>query len=255
MGLFRLHRAAATLIVLFSLAAGGRGEDVIVFTAYQNFDSRIYIMSMDGTVYDWFQYDYHRLCDLEVVEGEVHVAEAFAPRSYVLDIQTGQLELVIDDWSLYYFYDLAYDGEYLYVTEWNMNRYLPDGSGGSSASFDLDVLGSAWADDRLWTLNDDGLIRAWDTSGWPELTQDTSLTLEPPSPDCRGLSHDGEYFWTAESIESQTGFIYRFNSSGMVVTQLPEPAFRGWSACVAPGYQSDLSSRTWAGIKGGFGIE
>lgn len=252
MGVFRLHPAAFALLILCVMAPVSGGEDVIVFTAYQNYDSRIYIMSMDGTVYDWFQYDFHRLCDLEVVDGEVHVAEAFAPRSYVLDIQTGELDLVIDDWSLYYFYDLAYDGNYLYVTEWNMNRYLPDGSGGSTASFDLDVLGSTWADGRLWTLNDDGLIRAWDVSGWPEMSQDTSLTFEPPSPDCRGLSHDGEYFWTAESIESQTGYIYRFNSIGMVVTQLPEPAFRGWSACVASGYQSDLSSRTWAGIKGGF---
>lgn len=253
MGAFRLHRAALTTAILCGLAAEGRGEDVIVFTAYQNFDSRVYIMSMDGTVYDWFQYDFHRLCDLEMVEGEVHVAEAFAPRSYILDIQTGQLDLVIDDWSLYYFYDLAWDGEHLYVTEWDMNRYLPDGTGGSTASFDLDVLGSTWADERLWTLNDDGLIRAWDVSEWPDMVQDTSLTFEPPSPDCRGLSHDGEYFWTAESIESQTGFIYCFNTIGMVVAQLPEPAFRGWSACVASGYQSDLTSRTWAGIKSGSG--
>ena len=224
-------------------------EDVIVYSCYQNFNSRIYILGMDGSVYDWFQYDMYRICDLENVNGDVHLAEAFAPRSYRIDLQTGELDLIIDDWFLYYFYDLAFDGNYLYVTEWDMNRYLPDGTGGSSTSFDHDVYGSTFLDDRLWTINEDSLIRCWDISSWPVMVEDSARSFSPPTGSCRGLSHDGEFFWTAESIESQLGYIYCFDSEGTVVTEIVEPSFQGWSACITSGYQSDIESGTWGSIK------
>jgi len=47
---------------------------------------------------------------LEIVDGELYAAEAFAPRLERVNLQTGDLEGIIDDWSLYYFYDVAWDG-------------------------------------------------------------------------------------------------------------------------------------------------
>jgi hypothetical protein len=46
------------------------------------------------------------------VDGQLYVAEAFAPRVYKVDPATGDLQVFIDDWSLYYFYDVAFDGTY-----------------------------------------------------------------------------------------------------------------------------------------------
>ncbi len=239
----------AVALLLSAIGANVSAEDVIVYTAHQDFNSRIYILGMDGTVYDWFQYDMFRMVDLEVVDGQVHVADAFAPRSFKLDLQSGELDLVIDDWSLFYFYDIAYDSTYLYVTEWDMNRYLPDGTKESSAGFDYEVFGSAYCSGRLWTLNEDNLIRSWDISLWPVMAADTALTFAPPSVSCRGLSYDGENFWSAEALDSQTGYIYCFDQSGTVVHQILEPAYTGWAACVASGYESALDSRTWGALK------
>ena len=98
---FRIVYCKLFLFLQIALLLGMNGpstaEDVIVYTCYQNFDSRIYIMGMDGSVYDWYQYDWYRLCDLEIVDGNVHVVDAFAPRSYQLDIQTGELDLILSD--------------------------------------------------------------------------------------------------------------------------------------------------------------
>jgi hypothetical protein len=239
-------------LILSTLTGVCHPEDVIVFTCHQDFNSRIYILGMDGSVYDWFQYDMYRLCDLEVVSGEVHVVDAFAPRSYTLDLQNGDLDLIIDDWSLFYFYDIAFDGAYLYVTEWDLNRYLPNGSGASSASFSYDTFGSTYCDDRLWTLNEDEMIRAWDISGWPYIEEDSLLAFEPPSSACRGLSIDGEYFWSADALENQTGYIYCFDRFGTVIQQINEPAFTGWAACRVSGYQSAFQTDTWAALKRGY---
>jgi len=60
---------------------------------------------------------------MAVVNNELYVAEAFAPRVLKVNLETGELDVIIDDWSLYYFYDLAFDGTYFYVTEWDLNRY------------------------------------------------------------------------------------------------------------------------------------
>jgi hypothetical protein len=75
-------------------------------------------------------------------------------------------------------------------------------------------------------------IRCWDISGWPVLNEQQSNNFAPPSPNCRGLWFDGEYFWTAESYESSLGQIYQFDYSGTVINQWLAPAFSGWGICV-----------------------
>ena len=245
------HVLAALLLVLPAAGQAPDDQQVIVLTFHQTWNSRIYVMDMDGQILDWHQYDMYRLCDLEVVDGEVHVVDAFAPRSFQVDLQTWELDVVIDDWSLYYFYDLAFDGQYLYVTEWDMNRYLPDGTKDSSADFDYDVHGSCWDGHYLRTLNEDNIIRCWNTSSWPDLQQISPASFSPPGDSCRGLWFDGECFWSAEALGSQAGMIYRFDNTGTVVEQWEAPAFTGWSACLYDGYPSGLSGTTWGAIKTG----
>ena len=144
-----------------------------------------------------------------------------------------------------------YDGDdqYLYVTEWDMNRYLPDGTKDSSAGFDNDSYGSCFAEGFLWTLCEDGLIHCWSVQEWPDLEEVTSAAFSPPADSCRGLWHDGDYFWSAQAFESAAGNIYRFDSEGTVIDQWQAPAFTGWSACVYDGYPSSLNPATWGEIK------
>ncbi|MGB2989869.1 MAG: hypothetical protein WBC98_07920, partial [Candidatus Zixiibacteriota bacterium] len=187
---------------------------------------------MNGTVIDFFEYSFYFFADLEVVNNEVYVAEAFAPRAYKVDLYTGALDLVIDDWSLYYFYDLAFDGTYFYLNEWDLNRYDVNGNKDGTASFDESVHGGAWDGDYYWTLTDANLIKCWDVSTWPSVTEVPENAFTPPTSECRGLWFDGLYFWTAESIEGTLGYIYQFNHRGAVINRWLEPAFRGWSGCV-----------------------
>ncbi len=207
-------------------------QDLIIFTAHQNFNSRVYLLRMDGSIYDYFEYENFRLVGLEIVNDDVYVAEAFAPRVEKLDLLTGDLEVIVDDWSLYYFYDVAFDGSYFYVDEWDLNRYDINGDKDGVASFDENVLGCAWDGAYLWTLDDENIIKCWDLSGWPTVTHIAENNFASPSPFCRGLFFDGEYFWTAESIESVLGQIYRFDYSGEVIDQWTAPAFQGWGACL-----------------------
>ena len=226
--LFSLHQAHATIIHV-------PAEGIIVYTAHQEWPSRIYLLRMNGSVITYYEYDFTRLVDLEVVNNEVYVAEAFAPRAYKINLDTGDLELIIDDWSLYYFYDLAFDGTYFYVTEWDLNRYDINGNKDGTASFDEYVLGSAWDGTYYWTLNDENQIKCWDLSNWPTIIEVPGNAFSPPTPNCRGLWFDGLYFWTTESIEGTLGYIYKFNYAGEVISQWLEPAFRCWSACVVTG--------------------
>ncbi|MCD4707489.1 MAG: hypothetical protein K8S62_07100 [Candidatus Sabulitectum sp.] len=242
-------RILSILLVAICGLTAAIADDVIVYTCYQYFNSRVYIMDMNGTVLDWFEYNNYRLCDLELVNDEVHVVDAFAPRSFILDLETGDLQLIIDDWSLFYFYDIAYDGSFLYVTEWDMNRYMPDGTKDSSTGYDGTILGSTFCYDRLYTLTEDTLIQCWDISGWPTMVLDEPGTITPPTEYCRGLSFDGENFWTAESKEGQLGSIICFDQTGAVITQIAEPAFQGWSACIAPFTPQHLHRHTWTAIK------
>jgi len=205
-------------------------DDTILFTANQEWLSRIYLLGPEGNVYTHYEYEFYRFVDFEIVDGEVYVAEAFAPRAYKVDLATGDLEVFIDDWSLYYFYDIAFDGEYFYVDEWDLNRYDIEGDKDGTAAFDEFVAGSAWDGRYLWTMDDSGHAKCWDISGWPTLTEIVENTFPPPSPQCRGFWFDGEYFWTAESIDGALGYIYRFDHRGRVIAQWLAPAFSGWGA-------------------------
>jgi hypothetical protein len=207
-------------------------EDLIVATAHQDWLSRIYVLHMDGLVKDYFEYSFYYFADVEVVNNEVYVAEAFAPRVYKVDLSTGDLNVVIDDWSLYVFYDVAFDGTYFYVDEWDLNRYDINGSWQGTVSFDEYVMGSAWDGTYYWTLNDENLIKCWDISAWPTVIEVVANSFTPPSPQCRGLWFDGQDFWSAESIDGILGYIYQFDYNGKVINNWLEPAFRGWAACV-----------------------
>jgi len=217
---------------LLATSASRYDQDVIVYTASQSWLSRIYVLGMDGSIINFFQYDFYIFSDVEVVDDEVYVTEWIAPRVYKVDIETGNLEVVIDDWSLTYLYDLAWDGDYFYAKEWSLNRYELDGTWAGSASLPETVRGSAWDGTYYWTLNSDGEIRCWDLSAWPTITEIPENAFVPPSSACRGLWFDGEYFWTAESIEDTLGHIYQFDNTGTIVNQWREPAFRGYAACV-----------------------
>jgi hypothetical protein len=208
-------------------------EDVIVFTANQGFLSRIYLLRMDGSVLDYHQFENYRFVDLEVVNNELYAAEAFAPRVLKVDLQTWDLDVVVDDWSLFYFYDLAFDGGYFYVTEWDLNRYEFEGTKDGTASSDEDTSGGAWDGTYYWTLNyAEHVIKCWDVSGWPSVVEVSANSFAPPTPACRGLWFDGGHFWTAESIEDTLGQIYEFDYDGRIVNQWVAPAFQGWGACV-----------------------
>lgn len=224
--------AALTVLLTLLLSPSAAARDHIIFTANQEFLSRIYVLTMDGSVERYFEYEFYRWCDMEVVDGELYVAEAFAPRVYRVDVETGDLEVVVDDWSLYYFYGLAFDGQYFYVDEWDLNRYTIDGFKDGTASFDGDVFGCAWDGDYLWTLDDTGIAQCWDIAGWPSVVHVAGNDISVPSTDCRGLFFDGEYFWSAESLEGTPGRIYRFDHDGSVAAEWPAPAYRGWGACL-----------------------
>ncbi|MCD4847927.1 MAG: hypothetical protein K8R76_07035 [Candidatus Aegiribacteria sp.] len=166
----KILRGLGVFVVLFLIGSVSVfADDVIVYTCYQGFNSRVYIMDMDGTK-------------------------------------------------------------------------------DSSTSYDGYVYGSTYLNDRLYTLTEDNLIQCWDISQWPDMILYPPSMITPPTPECRGLSHDGEHFWTAES-KDQAGFIYCFNTEGTIITQINEPAYSGWGVCVAPNYPTALHRHTWASIK------
>ncbi len=228
------------LVALCALAAATAAGNAIVFTANQEFLSRIYVLEMDGSVHHYFEYEFYRFCDMDVVQGELYVAEAFAPRVLKVDLETGDLDVIVDDWWLYYFYGLAFDGTYFYVDEWDLNRYEIDGSGGGMASFDETVYGAAWDGTHYWTLGDEDVVKCWDISGWPALVAVPDLDFTPPSPVCHGLWFDGEYFWSAEGVDGELGYIYQFDDEGAVQRQWVAPAYAGWGACVVDGYLTGI---------------
>ena len=128
-------RSAIRLLVWVAFAASAflsplltSARDLMVFTANQEFLSRIYVMDTTGSVIDFHEYDFYRFVGMEVVDDELYVADAFAPRVYKIEPITGDLDVFIDDWSLYYFYDVAFDGTYFYVDEWDLNRYDINGN-------------------------------------------------------------------------------------------------------------------------------
>lgn len=236
-----MKRWILCLVLWLGVAAPAFAGDAMVYTAHQDWPSRIYVLQMNGSVHHYFEYDFYRFTGVEVVNGKLYVAEAFAPRVYTVDLNTGDLDVFIDDWSLYYFYDVACDGTYFYVDEWDLNRYDMDGNRVGMASFDEYVLGSAFAGGFYWTLNDLNQIRCWDLSGWPSVVEVPGNAFAPPTPECRGLWFDGQHFWTAESRE-RLGQIYKFDTDGRVVEQWTEPAFSGWGACVVPDFATGVDT-------------
>lgn len=210
-------------------------NDTIVFTANQNWLSRIYLLEPDGTVLTYHEYEFYRFNDLEIVDGGVYVAEAFAPRVYKVNLSNGDLEVIIDDWTLYYFYNINFDGNYFYVDEWDLNRYDINGNKIGTASFDEFVAGSAWDGEYFWTMDDENHVKCWSISGWPTIIEVSENNFTPPSANCRGLWFDGQYFWTAESLDGVLGYIYQFDYNGKVIQQILEPAFSGWGVCVIKG--------------------
>ena len=217
-------------LILSTNATAAIYEDLIIYTAHQEWLSRIYLLRLDGSVYDYQEFEFYRWCDVEIIDNELYVVDAFAPRLYHVDIETWELDVVIDDWSLYYFYDVAFDGNYFYVEEWDYNRYFFDGSKESTASFDGTIFGSTWDGEYFWTIGDDAVMRCWDISGWPTLVEISENSMAPPTPDCNGLWFDGEHFWTAEAIDGELGHIYKFDHDGLVLDLWQEPAFIGWAA-------------------------
>ena len=219
------------IFCLFLVISFLSAEEVMMFTANQYFDSRIYTLSPSGTVQNFFHYENYHFCDMAVVNNELYVAEAFAPRVLKVDLETGDLDVIVDDWSLFYFYDLAFDGTYFYVTEWDLNRYDINGVKNGTASFDEDVFGSTWDGQYLYMLNDNNQIKCWDITFWPNLTEITVNNFYPPSVSCRGLWFDGTYFWSAESLDGSLGYIYQFDYSGQVIDQILAPAWVGFGVC------------------------
>jgi hypothetical protein len=207
---------------------------IIIYSARQDWPpmSRLYLLRMDGTVIDYFEYSNVRFCDFEVVDNELYVVEALCPLVYKVDIETGDLEQIIFDLSLIYLYDLAFDGTYFYCVEWDLIRYDINGNKQGTAGFDETVFGSAWDGDYYWTIDDSNQVRCWDISNWPTITEIQGNMFTPPTAECRGLWFDGQYFWTAESISGVNGKIYRFDYDGSVISQWDEPIFSGWAACV-----------------------
>ena len=226
----KMKKVLFTGIILL-LSASLSAEEVMMFTANQYFTSRIYTLSTNGTVQNYFQYDNYHFCDMAVVNNELYVAEAFAPRVLKVNLETGELDVIIDDWSLYYFYDLAFDGTYFYVTEWDLNRYDINGNKNGTASFSDDVYGSAWDGEYLWMLNDNAQIKCWDVALWPNLIEVTTNAFSPPSSACRGLWFDGNYFWSTEGLDGSLGYIYQFDYSGQVIDQIAAPAWVGFGVC------------------------
>ena len=218
------------LLAVIHLQSYSQDEDFIIFTSYQNFLSRLYVLNIDGSVYDYYEYENYRLQDMTVIDNEVYVTDAFIPCVYKVGILTGDLELIMHDTWLYYFYGLAFDGDYFYVDEWNLNRYDINGVKDGTASFDEDVMGATFANNHYWMLNNENEIKCWNFSEWPELYEISVNSFIPPTSSCRGLWFDGECFWTAESKEGQPGKIFRFDFEGQVVEEWNAPAFRGWGA-------------------------
>ena len=207
--------------------------DILLYTAIQEWPSKswIYLLNMDGTPITYFEYDWYLFSDVEVVQNQLYTTDWIAPCLYKVNLTDGALEQVISDLSLLYMYDVAFDGTYFYIDEWNLNRYDINGNKDSTIAFNEEVRGSTWDANYYWTLLDSTQIKCWDIQNWPTINEIPANTFSPPTSYCRGLWFDGLYFWTAESIEGTTGTIYQFDYNGTIIKQIPEPIPQGYAAC------------------------
>ena len=55
-----------------SFAFSAHAEDAMVYTAHQDWPSRIYVLRMDGTIVNCFEYWYYRFVDTELVNNELY---------------------------------------------------------------------------------------------------------------------------------------------------------------------------------------
>nr|HPK05419.1 hypothetical protein [Bacteroidales bacterium] len=65
---------ACFVIVLWG-SVFSQKQEYIVFTASQDFLSRIYVLNMDGSVHTYHEYMNYRWMDMTVIDNEVYVAE------------------------------------------------------------------------------------------------------------------------------------------------------------------------------------
>lgn len=104
------------------------------------------------------------------------------------------------------------------MTEWGVNRYNINGNKDGIAFFDQSLHDSAWDGSYYWTLTDENIIKCGDISAWLSLTEEAENNFNPRTSSYRGLWFDGQYSWTAESIDGVLGHIYQFKYRGTLIS-------------------------------------
>lgn len=203
-------------LMVVSVNSYAQSADTLIQTAHQTFNSRIYLMDGQGNTLNYHEYENYRLADMTIANGELYIADAFGPVVLKVDLETGTLEQFILELPHTAYYGLAYDSTFFYVEDFGvLYRYDEQGEQQASASFGETIFGMAWDGQYLWTImEDDDMVRCWDLSAWPELTEIEDNAIAKPSDACRGLFFDGEYFWTSEAFETIPGNSYRFDHEG-----------------------------------------
>ena len=221
-------------VIFFVMVAHGNSYsisvDTLIQTAHQTFNSRIYLMDGQGSTLNYYEYENYRLVDMTIADDEVYVADAFGPVVLKVDLETGTLEQFILELPHTAYYGLAYDSTFFYVEDFGvLYRYDEQGEQQSSTSFGETIFGMAWDGQYLWTIiEEDDMVRCWDLSAWPELTEIEDNAIAKPSDACRGLFFDGEYFWTSEAHETIPGNSYRFDHEGNIIETHENANQVGW---------------------------
>lgn len=222
-------RSVLLLASLILISLNSWAEKKVVYTATNALESRLYFLSENGEQ-SFYQYSYAAFKDILVQGNKLYVADAIAPRVYIIDPKTGENDVLIDDWSLSTFYGLASDGKYFYLKAHNLRRYDKNGDLVDVADLDDFVYGMAWDGKYLWIMNDEAILKKLDISEWPKIKVLSQMSA--PSKNCRGLSFDGKSFWTAESINEERGKIFQLNADGKILKTLHQPTGTGWAAAV-----------------------
>ena len=226
-----IHKLLGIFLILsMGLTLQSQPADTLIQTAHQVFNSRIYLMDGQGNTMNYYDYENYRMVGMTIAGGELYVADAFGPVVLKVDLEDGSLENFILELPHTAYYGLAHDSNYFYVEDFGtLYRYDEQGEQQSSTSFGETIFGMAWDGQYLWTIvEDDDMIRCWDLSGWPELTEVEENAVAKPSGACRGLFYDGAYFWTSESLEAVAGEIYRLDHEGNIVETYDNASNIGW---------------------------
>lgn len=219
-----------SLFLSMGLTLHSQPADTLIQTAHQTFNSRIYLMDGQGNTMTYYDYENYRFVDMTIADDEVYVADAFGPVVLKVDLSNGSLEQFIIELPHTAYYGLAHDTTYFYVEDFGtLYRYDEQGEQQSSSSFGETIFGMAWDGQYLWTvIEDDELIRCWDLTDWPELTEVEENAIARPSDACRGLFFDGNYFWTSEALETLPGNSYRFDHDGVIFETVQNASHIGW---------------------------